>query len=162
SRDDFPTPRPGGRRRIAPVAQDRRLLYVLNRAARSAVAHADQRMIDRIGIPVMNLGALSHLASHPGATAAEVGSLFDLTRSEAGGLFARLSHSGLVRRDASGGDRRGAQLYLTEAGERTRRAGRLEFGRIMADIMEGFSRKEQDVVFRFLNVVVERFADDWE
>lgn len=141
------------------MPNDRRLLYVLQQASRTAVAHANGRVIERIGVPVMHLGALSHLARNPGATTADLAELFDADRSVASGLVARLARSGLVRRDQNPENRRNPFLFLTEEGENARLSSLPAFRRAMDELRQGFSAPEIDVVLRFLNAIVRNFSD---
>jgi DNA-binding MarR family transcriptional regulator len=140
------------------MADDRRLLYLLRHAARAALAHASARTEAAAGASVAQLGALSHVAAYPGATPTDVAGALDLNKSGTSTLVVRLEKAGLLRREPNPADARGVRLFATKKGEATRERARPAFRRAVADIMEGFSASEMDVVYRFLNALVERFG----
>ena len=144
------------------MASDRRLLYLLQRAARAATAGANASTVERIGVSVTQLGTLSYLAKHAGCTATDIAELLDLNKSAVSSMIGRLERAALVRRAPNPRDGRASLLFLTEKGQRVLTQARPVFRRAMADMTEGFSEGELATVFRFLNSLVERFGGEAE
>lgn len=142
------------------VALDRRLLFLLHRAARVAVAHVNEATLGEVGVSAIQLATLSQLAQQPGSTMTSLAMLFDLNKSAMSSMVARLERDGLVRREPNPRDGRGSLLYLTKKGTGVRADSRAVFRRAQAELTEGFSEQELDVVVRFMNGLVERFSDD--
>jgi DNA-binding MarR family transcriptional regulator len=139
---------------------DRRQLFLLQRAARAALVHVNQRLQVQVEVSVAQLATLSYLQRHPGCAMTALADLLDLNKSAVTGMIARLERAGLVRRDANPRDGRSSLLYPTPKGERMRERARPVFRAVMAEMNEGFSERERDVVLRFLNSVVQRFGSE--
>jgi MarR family transcriptional regulator, transcriptional regulator for hemolysin len=142
------------------VAHDRRLLYLLQRATRAAIARANTSTLERLGVSVAQLGTLSYLAQRHGCTMTDVAALLDLNKPAVSAMLGRLERAHLIRRAPNPRDGRGTLLFLTAKGERVRLASRPVFQRAISEMVEGFTAGELEVVFRFLNVLVERCKPD--
>lgn len=138
------------------MAHDRRLLFLLQRATRGAIARANTSTLERLGVSVAQLGTLSYLAQRQGCTMTDVAALLDLNKPAVSAMLARLERAHLIRREPNPRDGRGTLLFLTAKGERVRLASRPVFQRAISEMVEGFTASELEVVFRFLNVLVER------
>jgi DNA-binding MarR family transcriptional regulator len=138
---------------------DRRLLFLLQRAARAAVNYANDATLERLGISVAQLGTLSHLAKHPGSSMTEVADLLDLNKSAVSGMMTRLERARLVKRVANPNDGRAALLFLTPKGDSVRVDAGPVFRRTISEMTKGFTEGELEVVYRFLNKLVEGHAD---
>ncbi len=143
---------------VAEMQRDRRLLYLLRHATRAAMAHASALSEQASGASVAQLGALSHVAECPGSTPTELASSLGLNKSGTSALVVRLERAGLLRRESNPEDARGVRLFATKDGDAARARARPAFKHAIADITEGFSATEMDVVYRFLNTLVERFG----
>ncbi len=75
-------------------------------------------------------------------------------------MVARLERAGLVRREPNPRDARGVQLFLTAKGQGVRADARPVFRRVIAEMSDGFSDSELEVVYRFLHAVAERCGSD--
>ena len=138
------------------MAQDRRLLFLLQRATRAALAHVNARTLDRLVVSVAQLGTLSYLAQRQGCTMTEIADLLDLNKPAVSAMLRRLERAHLIRREPNPSDGRGTLLFLTAKGERVRLASRPVFQRAMSEVTGGFAASELVVVFRFLNALLER------
>lgn len=137
---------------------DRRLIFLLQHATRAALSHASALSEEASGASIVQLGALSHVAECQGTTPTELASALGLNKSGTSTLIARLERQGWLRREPNPHDARGVRLSLTKKGEATRKQARPAFKRGMADLAEGFSTAEMEVVVRFLNHLVVRFG----
>jgi DNA-binding MarR family transcriptional regulator len=135
---------------------DRRLLFLLQRASRAALARTNARLTERVEISVAQLATLSYVAEQDGCTSTDLAAVLDLNKSAVSTMLGRLERAGLVRREPDPRDARGARLHLTVRGDKTRRDSRPAFRTAIAEMTEGFTPAELDVVLRFLNSVVER------
>ena len=142
------------------MAQDRRLLFLLQRARRAALAHVNARTLDRLGVSVAQLGTLSYLAQRHGCTMTEIAELLDLNKPAASAMLRRLERARLIRREPNPRDGRGTLLFLTAKGERVRLASRPVFQRAMSELIGDFAPSELEAVFRFLNALLERCKPD--
>jgi MarR family transcriptional regulator, organic hydroperoxide resistance regulator len=139
---------------------DRRLLFLLQRAARAAVAHTNVKLRQQLEISVAQLGTLSLLAERPNCTLTDVAAELDLNKSAVSGMLGRLERAELIARTPDPEDGRATRLRLLEPGKRMRLKARPIFRDVMADMLAGFTAEEQAVVLRFLNSVVARFSAD--
>jgi DNA-binding MarR family transcriptional regulator len=135
---------------------DRRLLFLLQRASRAALARTNALLADRVEISVAQLATLSYVTEHDGCTSTDVAAELDLNKSAVSTMLGRLERAGLVRREPNPDDARGTRLHLTARGDKTRKDSRPAFRAAVAEMTEGFTPAELDVVLRFLNAVVER------
>jgi DNA-binding MarR family transcriptional regulator len=143
-----------------PPAMDRRLLFLLQRGARAALGHTNRKLLERMDISVAQLAALSYVAERPGCSMTQVADLLDLNKSAVSGMIVRLERAGLLRREPNPHDGRGALLYSTAKGERTRAAARPVFRGVIAEMTDGLAAGELEVVLRFLNALVDRFGSE--
>jgi DNA-binding MarR family transcriptional regulator len=140
-------------------ALDRRLLFVLQRAARAAVRRANELTLEALEVSAVQLATLAYLAKRPGSTMTDVANLFDLNKSAVSGMITRLERAGLVERSADPRDARASKVTLTSKGEQVFSSSVPLIRRANAEFTEGFSAAELEVVLRFLNTVCERYAD---
>ncbi len=146
--------------RQAPPKLDRRLLFVLQQATRASIGHANTKLLERADVSVAQLATLSYVAGRPGCTMTDVAQLLDLNKSAVSGMLGRLERAGLVRREPNPRDGRGSLLFSTGTGERVRQRSGPVFRAVLAEMTDGFTPAEIDVVLRFLNALVERFGSD--
>ena len=135
---------------------DRRLLFVLQRAARSAVARTNSRLAEQLEISVAQLGTLSFIFEHPDCAPSQIADLFDLNKSGVTTMLRRLERAGMIKRTANPQDGRGVLLRITRKGNEVRQASRPVFSSSMSDITAGFTKGEMEIVLRFLNTVIDR------
>jgi DNA-binding MarR family transcriptional regulator len=142
------------------MATDRRLLFLLQRATRAAVSRANRITLEELGVSAAQLATLAHLARHPRSTMTEVAELFDLNKSGVSGMVSRLERAALVVREPSRDDKRASFLSLTAKGASVHERSAPLIRRATAEITDGFTSAEMDVVFRFLRAVIDKFADE--
>ncbi|MDB4973462.1 MAG: Transcriptional regulator, MarR family [Myxococcaceae bacterium] len=138
---------------------DRRLIFVLQRASRAALRRANELTMDALGVSAVQLATLAYLAKRPRSTMTELANLFDLNKSAVSGMIARLERAGLVERAADPRDGRANLVSLTAKGLGVYSNSVPLIRRAIAELTEGFTPAELEVVFRFLNSVIERYAD---
>lgn len=139
--------------------QDRRLLFVLQRAARAALRRANEITMEALEVSALQLATLAFLAKRPGSTMTDLANLFDLNKSAVSGMISRLERAGLVTRAADPRDARASMVSLTSKGEHVFAGSKPLIRRANAEFTEGFTAAELEVVLRFLNSVCERYAD---
>lgn len=141
---------------------DRRLLFVLQRAARVALVHANARVGEHMDVSVAQLAALSYIRRHPGCGLTELADLLDANKSAITGIVRRLERAGLVKRAPNPKDARGSLLTTTAKADRLRDKARPVFREVISDMTEGFDEEQIETVLRFLNGIVRRFGSDME
>jgi DNA-binding MarR family transcriptional regulator len=142
------------------AALDRRLVFLLHRAARAAIGHASRRLLERVGVSVAQLAIVTYVARRPACPMTELAKVLDVNRSAVTTAVRRLERARLIRRRANPRDARGALLTLTAKGERVRRAARPVFRSVMTDLTRDITRAEREVVLRFLGSLVNRFGTE--
>jgi DNA-binding MarR family transcriptional regulator len=142
------------------MATDRRLLFLLQRATHAALGRANRIMLDGLGVSAAQFATVAHLAKRPRSTMTDVAELFDLNKSGVSGMVARLERAGLVKREASPDDKRASLLSLTAKGEAMHERSAPLIRRATAEITDGFTPSELDVVFRFLRGIIDKCADE--
>lgn len=140
------------------MAADRRLFFLVHRAHRALFVHANAVISEALGVTMAQLGALHYVAKNDGCSLSEVASVLDTNKSAMTALVRRLERSGVIRRDPNPDDARGSRLSLTERGRTVCTQSLAVLRRLTEEATEGFSSAEVDVIFRFLNSVVERFG----
>jgi DNA-binding MarR family transcriptional regulator len=140
------------------VAKDRRLLFLLQRAARAAVSHANRLMLEDLGVSAAQLATLAYLAKRPRSTMTDIAELLDLNKSGVSGMLARLERAGLVKREPSSDDKRASLIALTSKGENIHERSQPLIRRATAEITDGFTSDEMEVIFRFLRAIIDKYA----
>jgi DNA-binding MarR family transcriptional regulator len=139
---------------------DRRLFFLLNRAQRALGTYAASRLDEQLGISVAHLTTLMYVSKHAGCSMTELADLLDLNKSAVTGLVTRMERAGTVRREANPDDGRGSRLYVTAKGESLRERARPLLRKLNVELTEGFSEAEMEIVLRYLNAMVARFATE--
>ncbi|MFC8043335.1 MarR family winged helix-turn-helix transcriptional regulator [Nocardia sp. NPDC057353] len=135
---------------------DDRLLLLLHRASRSAVAYANVALGARLGISLPQLATLSLLSSRPDTTPSRIAKELDLNKSAVTSMVQRLERAELIARSSNDGDGRSTLLHLREPGRRVRTKAAPVFEQVLSELTAGFTAAEIEVVLRFLNTTVER------
>ncbi len=137
---------------------DRRLFFLLPRAARAIMGRANEVTIRELGVSAAQLATLAYLAKKPRSTMTDVAGLLDLNKSGVSGMISRLERAGLVKREPSPRDGRASLLSLTAKGESVRAESVPLIRRATSEMTAGFEPGEIDIVFRFLNSVIDKCA----
>jgi DNA-binding MarR family transcriptional regulator len=140
------------------MATDRRLLFLLQRAAQVAMSRANRITLDALGVSAAQLATLAYFAKHPGSTMTDIAELLDLNKSGVSGMLARLERAGLVKREPSPDDKRASLLSLTAKGQSIHERAAPLIRRATVEATDGFTPNELEVVFRFLRTIIDRFA----
>jgi DNA-binding MarR family transcriptional regulator len=141
---------------------DRRLLFLMHRAHRAMMGHVNARMLDEIGISASQLTTLLYVAKNPRCSMSDVAAVLDLAKSAASSTIHRLEVAGFVRREPNPKDARGSLLVITPSGEEVRVRSLPLIRRLQEQLTEGFEAGERETILRFLNTVVDRYADTAE
>ena len=144
------------------MALDRRLLFLMHRAHRAMLGHINARMLDEVGISASQLTTLLYIAKHPRCSMTDVAGVLDLAKSAASSMLRRLELAGFVRREPNPNDARGSLLVITRSGEEMRVRSLPLVRRLQDQLTEGFDADERETILRFLNAVVDRYADTAE
>jgi MarR family transcriptional regulator, organic hydroperoxide resistance regulator len=139
---------------------DRRLFFLFHRAQRALATYASAGLDEHLGISIAQLTTIMYVSKHSGCSLTELADLLDLNKSAVTGLVQRMERAGTLRREANPQDGRGQLLFVTPKGETLRDRARPLLRRLNADLTEGFSEAEMDVVYRYLNTLVARFATE--
>jgi DNA-binding MarR family transcriptional regulator len=138
---------------------DRRLLFLMHRAHRAIMGHANARMLDELGISASQLSTLLYVAKNPRCSMTDVAAVLDLAKSAASSTLRRMELAGFVSREPNPKDARGSLLVITPRGEEIRARSLPVIRRLQEQLTEGFDASERETILRFLNVVVERYGD---
>jgi DNA-binding MarR family transcriptional regulator len=142
------------------MAVDRHLIFLMHRAHRALTARANSVVLAELGVSSAQLGMLYHVAKHPGCTMSDVADLLDLNKSATSGMIQRLERAGLLRREPDPRDGRASLLFLTDEGEAKRVQSLAVVRRLSSELMGAFTAAEAEVIYRFLNLIVDRYAND--
>lgn len=110
---------------------DRRVYFLLQRAAHDLRTAADRRCQDAAGVSVAQLVALHVVAERPGCSQQHVAGELGVRESAVTAMIARLVTAGLVDKQAHPAEHRASALRTTAAGEAALAAG--------TPAMEGFN-----------------------
>lgn len=138
----------------APAA-DRRLFFLLDRAAHAFRERVDAMCRARLGISAAQLAALLHLSRADGARAGEIAAAIGTSPAAVTGLCDRMEAAGLVRRRADADDARVQRVHLTAAGRRAAAAARPAIAAANAALAARFTPDELAIAARFLRTVGE-------
>jgi len=126
------------------------------------MGRANEVTIRVLGVSSAQLATLAYLAKRPRSTMTDVANLFDLNKSGVSSMIARLERAGLVEREPSPRDGRANLLSLTAKGEAVRAESVPLIRRATAEMTEGFTPDEVEIVFRFLNTLIDKCAGSEE
>lgn len=138
---------------------DRRLFFLLHRADRALLARAGAGLDAALGVSVAQLTTIMYVSKHAGCSLTALAELLDLNKSAVTGLVQRMERAGTLRREPNPDDARGSRLYVTHRGEELRERARPLLRRFNAELTDGFTEREIEIVLRFLNAVVERYGN---
>lgn len=137
------------------MSVDRRLYFLLNIAQQALRQRVDRECLERVGLTSAQTGLLFYVAKHEGCLLKEVASGLGLKNAAITGLVTRSEKTGCIRRQGSSSDARATTLHLTAKGQKKL----LEIKRLNDELntrlRQGFESAELDVVFRFLQHVLE-------
>ncbi len=142
------------------MGTDRRLFFLMHRANRALVAHANARTLEELGISSSQLATMYYVAKHPGCSMTDVANILDLNKSAMSGMVQRLERAELLRREPNPRDARGNRLFLTPKGDAARAQSLPVIRRLTAELTEGFDADDVAVILRFLNSIIDRYASD--
>ncbi|MBO3741257.1 MarR family winged helix-turn-helix transcriptional regulator [Actinoplanes flavus] len=134
-----------------------RLVFDLLTAERSVRRWIDARSGDS-GIGAAGAGVLFHLAAHGDALIGDVGAALGASPSGVSGLVSRLEKGGFVAKAPDAGDARAVRLTLTPLGRQAVGAAREVVAELNAELTDGFTAAELDVVARWLGRTTQRLS----
>ncbi len=129
---------------------DRRLFLLLDRARNRLFKRANRKLLHSANITVAQGAALFYLSRHDGCLLSDLADGLDLNNSAITGLAARMEKAGLLERRPCAEDGRAMRATLTQRGREAHLAVREALRGFNAEIEDGFSAEEMDVVYRFL------------
>lgn len=130
-----------------------RLIFLLNRAQRSVQRRIESQPGRWNGITAAQVGLLFLLAGSRRCTVGEVAFELKVAPAAVTGLSKRMSDAGLVLRMQDEADGRLTRLALTAEGERCLLIAKASLIGMNAQLHEGFSDSELQVVGRWLDHV---------
>ncbi|GAA4544265.1 MarR family winged helix-turn-helix transcriptional regulator [Amycolatopsis samaneae] len=128
-----------------PESADRRLYFLLQRAAHQLRVTADRRLTAAAGVTSAQLGALFAVRERPGITQRELAAVLGQRESAITAMVGRLTEAGLLDKDTHPSQHRAVVLELTAAGAATLDLVRPEIAKFNAELRavlgdEGFDR----------------------
>jgi MarR family transcriptional regulator, organic hydroperoxide resistance regulator len=133
-----------------------RLFLLLDRAAHAVRQQLERRARDELGVGMVQIGALFHLASQPGCRSMELAEALGIQPAGASTLVDRMEGAGLVRRRTCEHDARAQRLFATAAGTRVAARARPIVAELQARLAADFTEDELAIVARFLATAASR------
>jgi DNA-binding MarR family transcriptional regulator len=124
---------------------DRRVYYLLQRAAHGLRTAADRRCAAAAGVTVAQLTALHVIAEEPGCSQQHVAEVLGVRESAVTAMITRLGAAGLVDKRAHPDEHRAAALHPTPAGAAAVAAGGPAMAQFNAAIRERLGDRLDDV-----------------
>jgi MarR family transcriptional regulator, organic hydroperoxide resistance regulator len=124
---------------------DRRMYFLLQRAAHGLRTVADRRCLDAAGVTTAQLAALLVIATAPGCTQRHVAAELGQGESAITAMITRLTGAGLVSKQAHPTEHRAAALRTTAAGERALAAAKPSMDEFNAEIRDVLGPRLDDV-----------------
>lgn len=137
---------------------DHRLVYLLNVGQRRLHRWSQARTVAG-GVTAVQAGLLFFLGKNDGALTSEAAAALDLKAPGMSGLVDRVERAGLVERHSDELDRRASRLWLTGAGRAALKRAKSGLAELNAQLTEGFTESEIDVVARWLTSLQDKFPD---
>jgi len=137
---------------------DRRLFFLLDRAAHTFRERIDALCRSRLGVSAVQLAALLHLSRHDGDRPTELAAAIATKPGAVTGLIDRMEAAGLVKRRADREDARVQRLHVTAAGRHAIAAARPVIAAANRVLADRFTPDELGTAARFLRVVADL---DW-
>jgi DNA-binding MarR family transcriptional regulator len=142
---------------LASANPDRRLIFLLNVAQRRLQRHLAARTQSG-GVTAAQGGLLFVLGRRDGVLMGEAGAALDMGMPGISGLSDRMVEAGLIEKRADPDDGRAFRLWLTPAGRKALARTKAGVTELNADLTEGFSGAEIDIVARWLAHVRKKFS----
>lgn len=139
---------------------DRRLFFLLDRAAHGFRERVDALCRTRLGISAVQLVVLMHLAHKDGLRHKELAAAIGTQPAAVTGLIDRMESAGLVRRRPDKDDARAQRLHISAAGRRAVDAARPMIAAANQMLADRFTPDELAIAARFLRTVGELPLDD--
>ncbi|BEL08066.1 MarR family winged helix-turn-helix transcriptional regulator [Actinoplanes sichuanensis] len=134
-----------------------RLVFQMMIAERSVRRWIDARSGDS-GLGAAGAGVLFHLAAHDNALVGDVSAALCASPSGISGLVSRLEKGGFLVKTPDSADARAVRLALTPAGREAVAAAKEVVRELNAEISDGFTDAELDVVARWLGQITQRLT----
>jgi MarR family transcriptional regulator for hemolysin len=134
---------------------ERRLFFLLDRAAHGFRERVDAFCRARLGISAVQLVALMHLVREDGARAGQLAAAIGVGANAVTGLVDRMEAGGLVKRRVDRDDARAQRIHVTAAGRRAVDQARPLIQAANRLLAERFTRDELAIAARFLRTVGE-------
>lgn len=134
-----------------------RLVFEMMIAERSVRRWIDARSGDS-GIGAAGAGVLFHLAAHDDALVGDVSAALCASPSGISGLVSRLEKAGFLVKAPDPVDARAVRLRLTPAGREAVATAKGVVRELNAEISDGFTDAEMDVVARWLGHITQRLS----
>jgi len=110
------------------------------------------------GIGAAGAGVLFYLAKHDNALVGDVSAALHASPSGISGLVSRLEKGGFVAKKPDAGDARAVRLSLTPRGREAVVTAKAVTRELNAELAEGFTEGELDVVARWLGQITQRLT----
>ena len=138
---------------------DRRLFFLLDRAAHAFRERIDAMCRARLGVSAVQLVALLHIARADGLRPGELAAALGTRAGAVTGLVDRMEAAGLVKRRADRDDARVQRLHVTAAGRHAIDSAKPVVAAANRLLAQRFSSDELATAARFLRAVADL---DWE
>jgi len=139
------------------VPPDRRLIFLLNAGHRRVQRWIEGEMAAKGGLTAAQSGVLFYLGDQDGVLIGEAADALDLAPSAMTGLIDRMTRAELVERRADPKDGRAMRLHLTDKGRAAREQAKAGLQGIKAQLVDGFTDDEINVVARWLSSLQTKF-----
>lgn len=132
-------------------------MFLLNVGQRSIERWIETQKSEAASLTAAQAGALFFLSRNDGALVGDVAQALCIGAPSMSGLVDRLERAGLVERRRDAQDGRAVRLHMTETGRVAALRAKAVLAALNAQLTQGFSESEIDVVARWLESLQAKF-----
>ncbi|GAB6096106.1 MarR family winged helix-turn-helix transcriptional regulator [Desulfatiferula olefinivorans] len=137
---------------------DKRIFFKLNLCQRLLMKHADREMIQALGVPIGQVGALFYLLGNDGCLLKDLSLELRQNKSAITTLSERMEKNGLIRKQMSESDGRAVHLYLTDAGRSAAEKALPLVKAFNRELTTHFNDREIDTIHRFFDTIIDIYS----
>lgn len=137
---------------------DKRLFYKLNTAQRILLKYVNREMTNKLGVPVIQIGALFYLVQHDGCHLKDLSTVLLQNNSATTTLVERMIKNDLIYKTHSENDGRAFHVFLTDKGRAIAKQAQPIVTEYNNELMDKFTASELEIIHRFLDTIIENYS----
>jgi DNA-binding MarR family transcriptional regulator len=131
-----------------------RLIYLTAQDMRNFA----EKILSPFDLTLEQLHLLKNLSCDQGMTQRQIGEIAGKTPANMTRILDRMESKSLVKRQNDPNDRRAVQVFLTEAGKEITEKVFGVFELFSADLVNGITEKEQDIIKKSLKLIIQNLG----